>query len=225
MFKNKSILISIIIVGLLGGLVGGYLIINRNNDIYIESYDREDSFHLGSFTTTYLNINVDEHFNEVFFNVMNTKKFLETIKLNPSYQYTYTYTHGSGIVRDVHFFIDNGYGYILYQDSEKFILRPAEAIIDSYPLFLYFPFFVSNYIENSEYISFDSINSTKFNSFGDFEELYSLMSSSVITIDNESEIIRLKGYDYEYQMVRQDKVIELAFDSDGFTVNIYETID
>lgn len=223
MKKIQIVYIGLILLGIMTAIGSYYLLLSNTNEVYIESYDRSKEFHLVEYATVKLQINIDEDYNETFIEVNDSKDFIKEIKENQSFKYMYTYTHGNGNPRDVYVFIENGYGYILYQDdSSKFVLRPAVALVVKDDIALNMQYIVNDYIEDLSYISFEDIDSNTFSSFDDFASYYTFLSQEGISIDYENDTIRLKGYDTNPQDDSKEYMIDLIFDDSGFTVSLVE---
>jgi len=219
--KKHILIVTVIVLGTLTALIMYNILINQKDSIYIESYDRTATFELIEYRVETLDININDDFNEVFFTVANNLTFLEEVQTNPFYQYTVSYNHGSGVERDVHIFMKNGYGYILYLDTDnKFVLRPAAGLIVSDDYTLLFPYFTNGYFSSGEHVSFDTIDSVMFDSFESYVAFFQLYTGTNIIINEQTKTIQLLGYDY--MTTRDDIFVEIVFDATGFTPYIRE---
>lgn len=220
--KKYYILLSIfILLGIVTGLSLYYITISKEKSIYIESFDRQNTFELIDYPVESLQINIDDNFNNVFIRVKNNEKFIQDATKHSAYVYSFNYLHASGGYKENHLFIEDGYGYILYEDStNKLILQPAAGIAVLDDNHLLFPYHSSGYFIDGEYNAFASLDNSVFDSFEDYKSFYQLYTSADVIIDEINQTISLIGYDY--QTLRDDIFVEIMFDIDGYSVRIKE---
>ena len=220
---KKIIVICILSIVIITSVI---VLLTRKNTIYVESFDRSETFVLTEYNTRTKKEYIDEHFNLYFFTVRNPEEFISNVVLNhDSYVKTYVeYNPNTDFSSNIYLFIEEGYPYVLSQDiTGQFALKSADMNIDIYDeqISLQVPFIDYYHIfDEDDYFQIDwnEVWISEFSSFEDYVDFYELLDSSFIQIDETEKTICIKANIYEDNILTDGFYIKLIFNNDGFTI-------
>jgi hypothetical protein len=217
--RLASIILVFVVVSI--AFLAYFLLLGKEVEIYIQSFDREVKFTLGEYNVKSITSNINRYEDYTDISVTDTDEFINDVILtNDSYvgqinidKETYSTT--------VYYFIENGYSYYVDENEDFFALRtcnlqlpgPQETADLS---FQFIPAFFANF---DTYYTYEDMSSPNFTSFNDYKEFYQDLQSDKVIIDDVDSKITIIPYASKSQEYVQGYRVVIQFDDNGFIIN------